>query len=232
MNHRINAVDQRPRVLDVSRCQLQDIDIVDLSPRKVNRGRGKVVIMPNCHGGAGGVLLQPRVGKVVAISVKISTKSGFWAISITALLLQAVTAQADSAYYRWVDESGNPVISDRAPPPGTPYDEVSGGRPISGSGQDFGPGSEAPAEPPAAALSAPKETAKDPKYQWHEPEPEIQKVAFEKDPEKCQQAKDIIQTLDSFARIRATDQDGRYLTPEEKETRRAQANKSVERFCE
>ena len=54
--------------------------------------------------------------------------------------------------YRWTDENGNPVLSDRPPAPGTPYSEVSEGgglrRPV---------GTVEPAFPPdERSVSSPK----------------------------------------------------------------------------
>ena len=43
--------------------------------------------------------------------------------SILLLLLQGQPAGA-SPTYRWVDDNGNPVLSDRPPPTGTPYTEI------------------------------------------------------------------------------------------------------------
>ena len=43
--------------------------------------------------------------------------------SILLLLLQGQPAGA-SPTYRWVDDNGNPVLSDRPPPAGTPYTEI------------------------------------------------------------------------------------------------------------
>ena len=43
--------------------------------------------------------------------------------SILLLLLQGQSADA-STTYRWVDDKGNPVLSDRPPPTGTPYTEI------------------------------------------------------------------------------------------------------------
>ena len=42
---------------------------------------------------------------------------------ILLLLLQGQPAGA-SPTYRWVDDNGNPVLSDRPPPTGTPYTEI------------------------------------------------------------------------------------------------------------
>ena len=43
--------------------------------------------------------------------------------SILSLLLQVQPADA-SPTYRWVDDNGNPVLSDRPPRSGTPYTEI------------------------------------------------------------------------------------------------------------
>jgi len=45
------------------------------------------------------------------------------ASSMLVLCLQGQPADA-SPTYRWVDDNGNPVLSDRPPPTGTPYTEI------------------------------------------------------------------------------------------------------------
>ena len=45
------------------------------------------------------------------------------ASSMLVLILQEQPADA-SPTYRWVDDNGNPVLSDRPPPTGTPYTEI------------------------------------------------------------------------------------------------------------
>ncbi len=41
------------------------------------------------------------------------------------LSIAGTTVQAADVYYRWLDDRGNPVHSDRPPPTGTPYEVVS-----------------------------------------------------------------------------------------------------------
>ena len=56
-------------------------------------------------------------------------KTAFYRRFFVTLLLAALIPQGvASTTYRWVDENGNPVLSDRPPPAGTPYTEVDGSR--------------------------------------------------------------------------------------------------------
>ena len=53
-------------------------------------------------------------------------KATFFHIAASSMLLLFLQGQlADaSPTYRWVDDKGNPVLSDRPPPTGTPYREI------------------------------------------------------------------------------------------------------------
>ncbi|MEM1152674.1 MAG: DUF4124 domain-containing protein [Pseudomonadota bacterium] len=126
----------------------------------------------------------------------------------------------DSTYYRWLDETGTPVNSDRPPPTGIEYDvvrthtneAVESAAPMN---DDAGP-AEAEQDLPA------QQTA--------------QAAAAEStlDPEACSAARSNLETLNSYARIRVPDGNGsfRFLNEEEKTQQREHAFAAIEHYCE
>lgn len=124
-------------------------------------------------------------------------------------------------YYRWTNERGNVVHSDRPPPQGVDYEVVS-----TMSTQtrqvDADEGAVAPVtEPDQGKQSA---AAPVPKL-----EPQILK-----NPEKCAAARKNLAMLDSRARIRMKNKEGEmvFLTPDEQEVQRQRALDTIEVHCE
>ena len=56
-----------------------------------------------------------------------ATKTCLCATALLVLALTGLTAHAESTYYRWQDDRGNPVHSDRPPPTGTAYEVITSG---------------------------------------------------------------------------------------------------------
>ena len=139
-------------------------------------------------------------------------------------ILIGVTASAVSAEtFRWIDDNGNPVLSDRPPPSGTPYTEV-----VSGGG--FGPSrssSDAPSSGPESSSSA-----------FMAPTADGQAVAQDaatyKQPELCEQAKDTIFKLETFPRARVKDETGevRFMTDSERSQQLQTAKLVRDAHCE
>lgn len=126
---------------------------------------------------------------------------------------------AETGYYKWTDEEGNPHHSDRPPPPGVKFTFVgtkSGLRRHVTAEQSRDAARPATRNPTNAEQQAGNQTP-----------------AVEKDPALCDQAKANIDTLDSSARVRIRDADGgiRYLTEEEKDLQRQKANKLAAVHC-
>jgi len=127
---------------------------------------------------------------------------------------------AGGKYYRWVDETGTTVNSDRPPPAGVKYETISGtsGLMYPEAAEDEAP---APEEKPAATQ-----------------EPEIAKSQtrpmLEKNPEYCEQATRNLEALNTSARIRVADGNGgyRYIGEEEKAQQRATAESIIAQHCE
>jgi len=136
----------------------------------------------------------------------------------TALSLYGPMVSAGKNVYRWTDDRGNPVNSDRPPPPGIDYEVIS-----TQSSMVRQVDSEEGAVPPTVKPSV-----------GNEFEPvESKRPAVEKNPEYCTRAKDNLTQLDSHARIRLRDDQGevRYLTEEEKSAERQKALDAIKAFC-
>ena len=146
--------------------------------------------------------------------------------SILLLFLQGQPADAGSTY-RWVDDNGNPVLSDRPPEAGIQYTEV---------GVDTGfrrypkpvatETSETGAELPASSVSAsPLASATDGQANPIE--------VVEAQPALCEQAKDNIFKLETFPRMRVRDDDGevRFMSDEERAAQLATAYKVRDANC-
>lgn len=139
---------------------------------------------------------------------------------LVAIALGHISSASGETYYRWNDERGNPVHSDRPPPKGVDYEVAATGssllRPVT-----------------AAEGAVPAETK--PKV-GNEFEPVDQKKmqADNKNPEYCELAKDNLATLSRSARIRVRNDQGEYhyLDEKEKEVQREQAKKTMELHCE
>ena len=141
------------------------------------------------------------------------------------LFLLAALATANScpalsaeSHYRWIDQHGNPVHSDRPPPQGVEYQVVSSGsslvRKVSGD---------------EGVVPAEVEPSMDNEFSQSETRPK----AIVKNPEYCKRAQDNLTTLDSVARIRIRNDDGdfRFLDEEEKEAQRGEARSQISVHC-
>jgi hypothetical protein len=136
-------------------------------------------------------------------------------LSLIALVTTVVTAisgplVAENTYYRWADDRGNPVHSDRPPPKGTDYEVVS-------------TGSSLVRKVAAQEGAVPAETQPTPGNRFETTDSD--KPAQKKNEEFCKRAQDNLNTLESTARVRIRDDQGdfRYLTTEEKDTEKNKA---------
>jgi hypothetical protein len=119
---------------------------------------------------------------------------------------------AENTYYRWADNRGNPVHSDRPPPKGTDYEVVS-------------TGSSLVRKVAAEEGAVPAETQSTPANQFETTDSD--KPVQKKNEEFCKRAQDNLNTLESTARVRIRDDQGdyRYLTADEKD---AEKNKAID----
>jgi len=146
--------------------------------------------------------------------------------SILLLLLQGQPADA-SPTYRWVDNNGNPVLSDRPPETGIPYTEVgvdTGFRrypkPVATKSNE--PSGQPPTGNPSASPLASSNGA--------EANPAS---VVEAHPALCERAEDNIFKLETFPRMRVRDDDGevRFMSDEERATQLATAYKVRDANC-
>ena len=134
--------------------------------------------------------------------------------------LTSLSASAGETYYRWQDERGNPVHSDRPPPKGVDYEVVSTGSSLI-----------RPVEAEQGAV--PAETVPRVGNDFEQVDTN-KEVAVEKNPEHCQKAQDNLATLSRNGRIRLRNDQGeyRYIDEEEKDSQRQKAADAVDAYCE
>jgi hypothetical protein len=125
------------------------------------------------------------------------------------LALMSVDVMA-TKMYRWTDANGNPVVSDRPPPAGTPFTEISSQYTPDRRREALRNIPEAPAEEEGA------------QSEWL------------KDPERCEATRDRIRKLETASRIAMEDEEGNVsiLSDEERARELANARKVAERYCE
>jgi Domain of unknown function (DUF4124) len=152
------------------------------------------------------------------ILLKLTFTTSALVLATTLLTLSSFHASADKTVYRWKDDAGNQVNSDRPPPQGTEYEVISTS---SSMVREVEEESTIPLEvKPGASKDSEQVTTDKPK--------------IEKNPEYCQQARDNLQTLDTHARIRIPNDQGeyRYIDEAEKEEQRKLATETIAIHCE
>ena len=140
-------------------------------------------------------------------------------VGLAASALFGAQANADRNLYRWTDEQGNQVNSDRPPPVGIDYEVISTSSSMVRK-----------VEPDEGAV--PPKVTPSPGNQF---EPvNTAKPAIEKNPEYCERARDNLAQLDTKARIRIRNEEGevRFLTEEERGAERDKAISAIEAYCE
>ena len=131
---------------------------------------------------------------------------------------------AESTYYRWYDESGKLVVSDRPPQDvQIEYEVVS---PRSNFVRRVSPGQGA----------VPAEVTPRPGNEFEQVDVNREQIeVIPKNPESCARAKANLETLASAARIRIRDPDTgelRFISEDEKETQRQKARDTIRVHCE
>ncbi|MHA7816187.1 MAG: DUF4124 domain-containing protein [Pseudohaliea sp.] len=143
------------------------------------------------------------------------------------LAVIATAALAADTLYRWKDDRGNLVVSDRPPEDSAvEYETVRMGanamsRAFRRPADSTPPRSSKETDAPAGAGS-------------DDADPMTRVDLPEKDPEKCATARENLKALETFARIRTKDENGEYyyLTEEDKERQREQARDAIRVYCE
>ena len=143
--------------------------------------------------------------------------------SILLLLLQGQPAGA-SPTYRWVDDNGNPVLSDRPPPTGTPYTEIE----IKTGLKRYAKSTIAAPEPPSVTteLTTQQSTA----LAAADVNESVLPSASQ---DECAALDTDIERLTNYPRIIVRDEVGEehLLSPEERATRLEEALAFAETFC-
>ena len=140
-------------------------------------------------------------------------------LTTAALTLSGSYASADQNLYRWKDEAGNQVNSDRPPPVGIDYEVIS-------------TSSSMVRKVDADEGAVPLKIKPSPSNDFEQVETTEPKI--EKNAEYCQRARENLQTLDTSARIRLRNDEGeyRYIDEAEKEEQRDQARATIALHCE
>lgn len=146
---------------------------------------------------------------------------------VTATALLACMASAETLY-RWIDDNGEVQFSDRQPPPGVEYREVS-------------PRTFAPAPPPPP-LTADEDPGASTKYRVVGGEaapagPSAAEVAAENariTEQNCRMARERLETFNNLPRVYRTDETGERtrLSEEERQAGIADAQANIERWCQ
>jgi hypothetical protein len=141
------------------------------------------------------------------------------------VLLAGAWTQAPAQLYKWIDEDGNVVYSQFAPPVDTPGEVV--------------PPPPPPAEDPATAQQRLQEQLQRSADYREDQELAAEKAAemqttAERDRERCAQARRNLQNLDGRSRQLYRTPDGSVvrLTEEERQQRRAEAQRVIDEACD
>jgi len=169
---------------------------------------------------------RPRPMKSKPLSVAIAAPRLLFIAACVALALsQTVSANTT---YRWVDQNGNPVLSDRPPEAGVPYTEVGvdGGfrrypKPTDINEPDVSESDATGVTP--TALSSSSKTSSNTRIEIASPQPDL-----------CDQAQDNIFKLETFPRMRVQDENGevRFMTDEERSAQLAAAYRVRDANCD
>ena len=145
------------------------------------------------------------------------------ASSTLLLFLQGQPADAGTTY-RWVDDNGNPVLSDRPPPTGTPYTEIE----IKTGLKRYAESTTAAPEPPSVTteLTTQQSTA----LAVADVNESVLPSASQ---DECEALDIDIERLTNYPRIIVRDEVGEehLLSPEERATRLEEALAFAETFC-
>ena len=151
--------------------------------------------------------------------MKRATRAWLALATLTILGINGLNAHASSTYYRWEDDRGNPVHSDRPPPKGTPYEVITTGSSLVRQVDADEGAVPATTEPTVSNDFATVDT---------KPKP------AQKNPVQCQRARENLETLNTKVRIQIRNDQGeiRPLSEEEKEIQRQQAMDVIAVHCD
>ncbi|NQX90279.1 MAG: DUF4124 domain-containing protein [Halioglobus sp.] len=145
-------------------------------------------------------------------------------VVLTTVLLAATPApvSAQDKLYRWVDDQGNPVNSDRPPEGDVQYEIIS-------TQSNMVRAVDVEASEPGASGAKSDPNTKDSDNALVDD----RRIKIEKNPEYCETARSNLQQLNTKARIRMRDENGetRYLSEAERDEQRKNAENAIEVYC-
>ncbi len=152
--------------------------------------------------------------------MNVKYRASFGATLLALLATWATHSVADNNHYRWIDDRGNPVYSDRTPPKGVDYEVVA-----AGSGLKRVVDAEEGAVPPEVEPRVGNEFE------------QVDTAAAQrskKNPVLCDRAKTNLDSLDKSDKVKMRNDQGevRYLTAEEIIIERQTAKAQISVYCE
>jgi len=218
------------RVLTNSRCRSRDgAHSVDLESK--SQEMGGIHRLGCCRSATARVGLGHTKDGVFTMLYRPARSAGLLALALTGLVATATAPTQAATLYRWNDASGSPVVSDRPPPPGTPYTTLDGRR-YGTSGTLQAPAtserqteSDSESRVGTSANTSITSTGGDTQVTGT--------VTVEKNQGLCEQAKKNVFNLETFPRIRTTDPDGtiRFMSEEEISSQLSVAREAVSSHC-
>ncbi|MEM8563078.1 MAG: DUF4124 domain-containing protein [Pseudomonadota bacterium] len=148
----------------------------------------------------------------------VSAKTGLSMACALFVLVTSLPVAAQTTYYRWQDDKGNMVHSDRPPASGVPYEVITSGSNLVRKVDADEGAVPATTEPTVSNDFEPVESKAKP----------VQKNA-----EQCQRARDNLETLNTKVRIQIRNDQGelRPISEEEKDIQRQKALDAISVHC-
>ncbi|MEM6582636.1 MAG: DUF4124 domain-containing protein [Pseudomonadota bacterium] len=146
------------------------------------------------------------------------SKTALPAVCALLLLVLGLPVLAETTYYRWQDDKGNLVHSDRPPDAGVPYEVITSGSNLVRKVDADEGAVPATTEPTVSNDFEPVESKTKP---------------VKKNAEQCQRARDNLETLNTKVRIQIRNDQGelRPISEEEKEIQRQKALDAISVHC-
>lgn len=145
--------------------------------------------------------------------------AGVLVVTTALFVLLTSYATADATLYRWKNERGNPVNSDRPPAAGIDYEVIS-------------TGSSLVRRVDADEGAVPLEVTPTPSNEFEQVD--TTELTIEKNALYCERARDNLEQINSHARIQMRNEQGEphYLSAEEKAAQKGKAIAAIEAYCE
>ncbi|MEM1156403.1 MAG: DUF4124 domain-containing protein [Pseudomonadota bacterium] len=146
------------------------------------------------------------------------SKSALLAMCAFLMLMISLPMLAQTTYYRWEDDKGNLVHSDRPPDAGVPYEVITSGSNLVRKVDADEGAVPATTEPTVSNDFEPVESKTKP---------------VKKNSEQCQRARDNLETLNTKVRIQIRNDQGelRPISEEEKDIQRQKALDAISVHC-